>query len=134
MDLLLPLLTLVIGVLLGAVAVLVWTRRAGDPDVLRALTARGEDQAVLRDGLDRLHERLVDVNGCGLRGDDHELDALVRGLPCDARRRPSNRLERVGRDQNHRELNVSDVRHHPGCLSSRRQFGARFAPSAPLHQ
>jgi DNA recombination protein RmuC len=61
MDLLLPLMTLVIGVLLGAVAVLVWTRRAGDPDVLRALTARGEDQAVLRDGLDRLHERLVDV-------------------------------------------------------------------------
>src|SRR6478672_6869953 len=60
MDLL-PLLTLLLGVLLGAAAVLAWTRRAGDPDVLRALTARGEDQAVLRDGLDRLHERLVDV-------------------------------------------------------------------------
>src|SRR3954451_2613662 len=61
MDLLLPLLTLVIGFLLGAVAVLTWSRRAGDPDVLRALSARGEDQAILRDGLDRLHERLMDV-------------------------------------------------------------------------
>ena len=40
---------------------LVWSRRAGDPDVLRALSARGDDQAVLRDGLDRLHERLMDV-------------------------------------------------------------------------
>ena len=58
---LLPLLTLVIGALLGALAVLVWSRRAGDPDVLRALSARGDDQAVLRDGLDRLHERLMDV-------------------------------------------------------------------------
>src|SRR5690242_11936029 len=57
----LPLLTLLIGFLLGALAVLVWTRRAGDPDVLRAIDARGDDQAVLRDGLDRLHERLVDV-------------------------------------------------------------------------
>jgi DNA recombination protein RmuC len=61
MDIVLPLLTLVIGTLLGAVAVLVWSRRAGEPDVLRALSARGEDQAVLRDGLDRLHERLMDV-------------------------------------------------------------------------
>ncbi len=61
MDILLPLLTLVIGTLLGAVVVLAWSRRAGDPDVLRALSARGEDQAVLRDGLDRLHERLMDV-------------------------------------------------------------------------
>jgi DNA recombination protein RmuC len=61
MSILLPLLTLVIGTLLGAVAVLVWSRRAGDPDVLRALSARGDDQAVLRDGLERLHERLMDV-------------------------------------------------------------------------
>jgi DNA recombination protein RmuC len=59
---LLPLTTgLVIGVLLGAVLVLLWTRRSGDPEVLRALDARGDDQAVLRDGLDRLHERLMDV-------------------------------------------------------------------------
>ena len=61
MDLLLPLLTLVIGVLLGALGVLLWSRRGGDPSVLNALTARGEDQAVLRDGLDRLHDRLMDV-------------------------------------------------------------------------
>jgi len=61
MDIILPLLTLVIGVLLGAVAVLAWSRQTGDPDVLRALSARGEDQAVLRDGLERLHERLMDV-------------------------------------------------------------------------
>ena len=61
MDIVLPLLTLVIGALLGAVTVLVWSRRGGDPDVLRALSARGDDQAVIRDGLDRLHERLMDV-------------------------------------------------------------------------
>ncbi len=58
---LLPLLTLVIGLLLGALAGLVWSRRDADPAVLTALTARGEDQAVLRDGLDRLHDRLMDV-------------------------------------------------------------------------
>jgi len=61
MNIVLPLLTLVIGVLVGAVAALAWSRRAGDPDVLRALSARGDDQAVLKDGLDRLHERLMDV-------------------------------------------------------------------------
>jgi DNA recombination protein RmuC len=61
MDVALPLLTLVIGLLLGAVTVLVWSRRSGDPEMLRALSARGEDQAVLRDGLERLHERLMDV-------------------------------------------------------------------------
>lgn len=59
---LLPLTTgLLIGILLGAVLVLLWTRRSGDPEVLRALDARGDDQAVLRNGLDRLHERLMDV-------------------------------------------------------------------------
>ncbi len=61
MDVLLPFLTLVIGALLGAITVLAWTRRTGEPEVLRALSARGEDQAVLRDGLDRLHDRLMDV-------------------------------------------------------------------------
>lgn len=61
MAILLPLLTLVIGALLGAMAVLVWSRRAGDPEVLRALSARGDDQAVLKDGLERLHGRLMDV-------------------------------------------------------------------------
>lgn len=58
MHLWLPLLTLLIGLLLGALAALLWTRRAGDPELIRALTARGEDQAVLRDGLDRLDDRL----------------------------------------------------------------------------
>ena len=61
MDIVLPLMTLLIGLLVGAIAALAWTRRSGDPEVLRALSARGEDQAVLRDGLDRLHERLMDV-------------------------------------------------------------------------
>lgn len=61
MEILLPLLTLVIGLLLGALGVLVWSRRTADPAVLTALSARGEDQAVLRDGLDRLHDRLGDV-------------------------------------------------------------------------
>ncbi|SDS48939.1 DNA recombination protein RmuC [Nocardioides scoriae] len=61
MDVVLPLLTLVIGLLLGALAVLARWRRASDPEVLHALSARGDDQAVLRAGLDRLHERLGDV-------------------------------------------------------------------------
>jgi DNA recombination protein RmuC len=63
MDVVLPLLTLVIGLLAGAFGVLVWSRRHGDVDdgVLRALSVRGEDQAVLRDGLDRLHERMRDL-------------------------------------------------------------------------
>src|SRR3954452_18516681 len=61
MEIVLPLLTLVIGVLLGAIAVLAWSRGSGDPEVLRALSMRGEDQAVLRDGLERLHDRLMDV-------------------------------------------------------------------------
>lgn len=56
-----PVLTLVVGLLLGALATLVWSRRSGEPEVLRALGARGEDQAVLRDGLERLHDRLRDV-------------------------------------------------------------------------
>ena len=61
MDILLPLLTLVIGFLLGALVTLGRARRSGDPELARALTDRGSDQAVLRDGLDRLHERLMDV-------------------------------------------------------------------------
>lgn len=65
MTILLPLLTFVIGALLGVLTVLVRSRRAGDPDVLRALSARGEDQAVLKDGLARLHERLMDVEQQG---------------------------------------------------------------------
>ncbi len=57
----LPLLTLLLGLALGAAATLVWTRRETDPRLLHALAERGEDQAVLRSGLDRLHERLIDV-------------------------------------------------------------------------
>lgn len=60
MDLL-PLLTLLLGLALGAAGALAWTRRDTDPRLLQALTERGEDQAVVRAGLDRLHERLIDV-------------------------------------------------------------------------
>ena len=56
----LALLTLFLGLALGVAATLVWTRRA-DPHLLQALGERGEDQAVLRAGLERLHERLIDV-------------------------------------------------------------------------
>jgi DNA recombination protein RmuC len=52
---------LVIGVLAGALSMLLWVRRSGTPELLSALDARGDDQAVLRDGLERLHERLIDV-------------------------------------------------------------------------
>ncbi|MCW2819823.1 MAG: hypothetical protein JWR42_2610 [Marmoricola sp.] len=67
MDVILPLLTLVVGLLLGALTVLLVpglrSRATQDPqhEVLLALTDRGEDQAVLRDGLERLHDRLGDV-------------------------------------------------------------------------
>lgn len=61
MDVLLPLLTLVTGVLLGALAMLLHTRRGDDPAWERALTSRGEGDALVRDGLDRLDERLRDV-------------------------------------------------------------------------
>lgn len=60
MDLL-PLLTLLLGLAVGAAGALAWTRRDTDPRLLQALTERGEDQAVVRAGLDRLHERLIDV-------------------------------------------------------------------------
>lgn len=61
MDVLLPLLTLVIGLLLGALATLLWTRRVDAPRLEHALAGRGEGDALVRDGLDRLHERLLDV-------------------------------------------------------------------------
>ncbi|HET9499798.1 MAG TPA: DNA recombination protein RmuC [Marmoricola sp.] len=61
MDVVLPLLTLVIGLLAGAIGVLAWSRRHAEPAMLHALTARGEDQAVIRDGLDRLHQRMRDL-------------------------------------------------------------------------
>ncbi|MGO4255945.1 DNA recombination protein RmuC [Marmoricola sp. RAF53] len=58
MEILLPLTTLVLGVLLGAVAVLVWLRRG--PVAGADLGAIGET-AVIRDGLDRLHDRMRDL-------------------------------------------------------------------------
>lgn len=60
MEILLPLLTLVIGALLGVLGTVLVGRRGGvtDPD-------RARDQAlgtaVIRDGLDRLHERMRDL-------------------------------------------------------------------------
>lgn len=55
MEILLPLMTLALGVLLGALGVLLRVRR--DPDAVAAL---GES-AVIRDGLDRLHDRMRDL-------------------------------------------------------------------------
>lgn len=52
MDIVLPLLTLVIGLLAGGLAMLLWTRRAADP---------GEESAHLKVGLERLHESLLDL-------------------------------------------------------------------------
>ena len=60
MDIVLPLLTLVIGVLLGVLATVLVGRRGGaaDPTVLQAGV---QETAVIRDGLDRLHERMRDL-------------------------------------------------------------------------
>jgi DNA recombination protein RmuC len=58
MEILLPLMTLVTGVLLGALGVLRWGHRApsaastGDPVI---------DQALIRDDLHRLHEKMTDL-------------------------------------------------------------------------
>lgn len=57
MDVLLPLLTLALGLLLGAVAVFLWQQRRQEP-ALEALAARGRDQAVVQDGLQRLEGHL----------------------------------------------------------------------------
>lgn len=60
MDLL-SLLTFLLGLAVGAAGTLAWARREAGSSLVRALSERGEDQAVLRAGLDRLHERLIDV-------------------------------------------------------------------------
>jgi len=55
MEILLPLMTLIIGTLFGVLATLRWGRReatALDPAI---------DQALLRDGLDRLHDKMSDL-------------------------------------------------------------------------
>jgi DNA recombination protein RmuC len=59
MDVLLPLLTLVTGVLVGVLGTVVVGRRGGaaDLDLLRG----AQDSAVIREGLDRLHERMRDL-------------------------------------------------------------------------
>jgi DNA recombination protein RmuC len=57
MGIVLPLLTLVIGVLVGVVGAAAYAgRRSGSADLYRA-----QDSAVIRDGLDRLHERMRDL-------------------------------------------------------------------------
>jgi DNA recombination protein RmuC len=56
MEILLPLLTLVIGVLLGVLGTVLTGRRGGATDLSRV-----QDSAVIRDGLDRLHERMRDL-------------------------------------------------------------------------
>ncbi|RNM13057.1 DNA recombination protein RmuC [Nocardioides pocheonensis] len=56
MDILLPLLTLVIGVLLGVLGSVLVGGRGGATDLDRA-----QDTAVIRDGLDRLHDRMRDL-------------------------------------------------------------------------
>ena len=57
MQILLPLTTLLAGVLLGGAAVLAWFRRSAHPADPAALG----DSAVIRDGLDRLHDRMRDL-------------------------------------------------------------------------
>lgn len=80
MDVLLPFLTLLIGLLGGGLITLAWVRKGGEPEVAAALTARGEDQAVIRDGLDRLHDRLRDLEGqrVSWQGQLHQQVADVR--------------------------------------------------------
>jgi DNA recombination protein RmuC len=60
MEILVPLMTLVIGVLVGVLGALVVGRRGGAADLSRARD-QVEDSAVIRDGLDRLHERMREL-------------------------------------------------------------------------
>jgi DNA recombination protein RmuC len=60
MEILLPLLTLVIGVLLGVLGSVVVGRRGGVAGLDRVRDSLG-DAAVIRDGLDRLHDRMRDL-------------------------------------------------------------------------
>lgn len=59
MDILVPLLLLLLGLAAGVLVGLRWGRR--DDRALAAIEARGEDQAVIRDGLERLHDRMRDL-------------------------------------------------------------------------
>ncbi|MCX6397894.1 MAG: DNA recombination protein RmuC [Propionibacteriales bacterium] len=58
MEILLPLITLTLGLALGVAAALVWLRRAPSPADLADIAGEG---AVIRDGLDRLHDRMRDL-------------------------------------------------------------------------
>ncbi|MDQ6933703.1 MAG: DNA recombination protein RmuC [Actinomycetota bacterium] len=51
---------LLVGVLAGVLVGARWGRRE-DQTITGVLTSRGEDQAVIRDGLDRLHDRMQDL-------------------------------------------------------------------------
>jgi DNA recombination protein RmuC len=59
MDIVVPLLLLLLGIAAGVLIGLRWARR--DDRALAAIEARGEDQAVIRDGLQRLDERMRDL-------------------------------------------------------------------------
>lgn len=59
MDIVLPLLLLLLGLVAGVLVGLRWARR--DDPALAAIEAHGDEQAVIRDGLDRLHERMRDL-------------------------------------------------------------------------
>ncbi|WP_310964855.1 DNA recombination protein RmuC [Nocardioides terrisoli] len=62
MEILLLVLGVAIGVVVGLVLGLLLGQRSGrDAGLVGALSARGEDQAVIRDGLDRLDERMRDL-------------------------------------------------------------------------
>jgi DNA recombination protein RmuC len=60
MDIVLPLLTLVTGVLVGVLAMVGVGRRGGVAD-LDPLRLQSQETAVIRDGLDRLHDRMRDL-------------------------------------------------------------------------
>jgi DNA recombination protein RmuC len=60
MDVVLPLLTLVIGVLVGVLGTVAVGRRGGVADLDR-VQERAQESALIRDGLDRLHERMRDL-------------------------------------------------------------------------
>jgi len=60
MDIVLPLLTLVTGVLIGVLTMVVVGRRGGAVD-LDPLRLQSQETAVIRDGLDRLHDRMRDL-------------------------------------------------------------------------
>lgn len=101
MDILLPLLTLMIGLLGGGLLVLVWVRRGGDPEVTAALSARGEDQAVIREGIDRLHDQLRDLEGqrASWQGQLHQQVDDVRRSTDELRRETTSLTTALRRPQ-----------------------------------